>query len=499
MGDQAFGNGDPGMSHPDEMTVELYVLGSPEAGPGRQKLSEHFEACSSCRQLRDTITLFYRDLEGTPRGSETTARNLPARTRPDTPEVRPSATPVPRDRAQVFRVVETAFPVRAARWIMRHPVASTSATLGVVGMLIFLLLPRTTLFNAADTDPANFNVRGLMVQIVNRSDSVLWTEQVNGEYARELERQSEGESSPEVRMLFRDLDGDGTNEILQVMNPGRPAKISAGELLARSSDGGTLLWKYSASRRFNFPERTEGNTPDFGIRTIREGDFDNDGKPEVYVLTAHSHFPTWIAKLDGATGKELALFLHVGHIVRMTSADLDGDGVAELIISGRNNAFRRAFVAVLDPRAISGRGPATGPYFPAGIPPAAIRSYVLFPRTVVGDAIDDGTLIEMASAVDVNTAERYLRVSITETNDLHQRGSFTVVFDRSMNAVNFQTGDDFDLLSDSLRARGRVTGPSGQEYARQYLGGLRYFSGDSWATRTLSPHFGQNDPGQGTR
>ena len=35
-------------------------------------------------------------------------------------------------------------------------------------------------------------------------------------------------------------------------------------------------------------------------------------------------------------------------------------------------------MAVLDPRHISGRGPATEPYIPDGIPPAAIRSYVLF-------------------------------------------------------------------------------------------------------------------------
>ncbi len=489
-----------GEKHPDETTIELYVLGSPPEDEDMAWLAAHLEQCRSCGELHAAIREFYRDLDVETGSGETPPSGLPVPTRqPDSP-ARRVLRGMSGDGLPAGRMVETAFPIRMARWIVKHPVISTTTGLGAFGLMILSLLPAPGLFTApADTNPVNYRVEGVMVSIVNRADSVLMTEQVSKSYAAELVNQDDTPSRTPVRMLFADVDGNGRNEFLQVRNPGRPVDIPEADVLLRSLEEETPLWRYAAAKRFTFPGKTEGNAPDFGIRTIDAGDYDQDGVMEVYVLSVHTHFPSTLAKLNAATGAELELFLHIGHITVLQAADLDGDGVSELIIGGRNNAYRQAFVAVLDPRHMSGRGPATDPYLPDGILPAPIRSYVLFPRTIVGAAIDDGELSEHVTGIDVNRAENYLRVTVDEYNSAPVHASYTVVFDRTMNPINFQTGSEFDTLADSLDSRGLLPVPVDPAYQRNFLTNLMYLRGEEWTTRPLSKRFGQYPDPTGAR
>ncbi|HLB00755.1 MAG TPA: zf-HC2 domain-containing protein [Bacteroidota bacterium] len=50
------------MNHPDESSIELYVLGSPLGEEERARLLAHFDECPACRELYETIGQFYRDL-----------------------------------------------------------------------------------------------------------------------------------------------------------------------------------------------------------------------------------------------------------------------------------------------------------------------------------------------------------------------------------------------------------------------------------------------------
>jgi len=482
-----------GDKHPDETTIELYVLGSSPENEDMVWLEAHLAQCRSCGELHAAIREFYRDLDLETGPGGAPASGLPIPTRHPDSHLRHVPGKRSGDRLPAGRMVETAFPIRMARWIVKHPVISTTTGLGAFGLMILFLLPGPGIFTARrDTNPVNYRVEGVMVSIVNRADSVLMTERVSKSYAAELVNQDDTHSRTAVRILFVDVDGNGTNEFLQVRNPGRPVDIPVSDLLLRSPEKEIPLWRYEPVRRFSFPGKTEGNAPDFLIRTIDAGDYDRDGAMEVYVISVHTHFPSTLARLDAATGAEQGLFVHIGHINIMRAADLDGDGVSELIIGGRNNAYRHAFVAVLDPRHISGRGPATEPYIPDGIPPAAIRSYVLFPRTIVGAGIDDGELSEHVAGIDVNRAENYVRVTVDEYNSTPVHASYTVVFDQAMNPINFQTGSEFDTLADSLDRRGLLPVPVDADYQRSFLTQLLYLRGEEWTTRPLSTRFGQH-------
>jgi hypothetical protein len=179
-----------------------------------------------------------------------------------------------------------------------------------------------------------------------------------------------------ARSLLYDIDDDGETEVLFVAWSGGSAK---GLYCFRS--GGQLAWM-SPFGRTVVDDMGVVIVPDYApveLLVLRKARPDGG---RVVVLTQHrSNWPSQIAVLT-AQGEVVAEHWHAGPLWDMASADLERDGIEELLFGGLNLSCRHsrgaAVLFVLDFDFGSGQGPASAerPHFvthtPAGVPAAAL-------------------------------------------------------------------------------------------------------------------------------
>lgn len=136
--------------HINETKLELFIIGSKDIAAELKDIENHLAACPGCRELYDEMASFYEEVDKDFSASE----NLPA--------VKPhELTADRRSKLQreyweylTQRRTDLPFPHRAARWIIRHPYITGSASILFTGLLMVAAL---TLFNSAETKPKDLN------------------------------------------------------------------------------------------------------------------------------------------------------------------------------------------------------------------------------------------------------------------------------------------------------------------------------------------------------
>jgi hypothetical protein len=157
------------------------------------------------------------------------------------------------------------------------------------------------------------------------------------------------------RSLFAEIDDDGQAELLFVPWSGGKAK---GLYCFRS--GGQLAWMAPFGRTVT-DSLGVAIPPDYAptkLLVLRKPRKDGG---RIVVLSQHrSAWPTQISVWT-PQGQRVAEYWHAGPLWEMASADLDRDGVEELVFGGMNLSCRRsgpaAILLVLDSEFPSGQGP----------------------------------------------------------------------------------------------------------------------------------------------
>lgn len=340
------------MKHYTESEIELYVLNAPEVMDLHSKIESHLAECAGCKEVYDELASYYTDVQNQLKPD---GQLFPALR--DGVPVRPQRSVGKKYRDQpALREVEIAFPIRAARWLVRHPYISTGgfAAFAFLGMYLLLIAPATK-----DKNPVIGKLAGEMLIVQNRYGEVL--DEIHVGTATGLSYQIGGNFTK----CF-DVDGDGVNEILWVVlaadNPEGVGRVSC-----KSIEKNKILWTKSLRKAIIFPDDDENISDQYDSNTIEVGDIDKDGKPEVYILARNrSLYPGFLEKIDAFTGDSLSIYVHSGHLNSMKLADLDGDGFDEILLSGINNALQKGCFIVLDPKSMSGHGPAINEYIPDG-------------------------------------------------------------------------------------------------------------------------------------
>jgi hypothetical protein len=292
-------------------------------------------------------------------------------------------------------------------------------------------------------------------------------------------------------VTFFDIDGDALNEIFWLQWPDEKTENPA-MIYCKSVKEDSLQWSVPLRQTLHFPRKPDVTSDLFMPKHVAAGDFDRNGKAEIFVVACHDFFPSLVMKLNAKDGKELGNYVHIGHLSPMKFVDLDSDGITEILLCGTNNAFRQACVVALDPRFIAGHSPLAGDYALENYEPGLERAYMLIPKTIVGEAFPEESKFNEAKTMTIQESNRKIQVLIDDLVPLAstQRAALFGYWDFDLQAQSFGTLDNYDLMAETLFRESRISRLPDYEYFEAYNKTMRYWDGEGWQNQpVMNKHY----------
>jgi hypothetical protein len=229
------------------------------------------------------------------------------------------------------------------------------------------------------------------------------------------------------KCTFEDLDGNGRLETLFVHVPLDLGSVGA-KLVCFAEDG-SIKWEFVPGRTVS---DTTGRvyTPPYFISNVQIIPMP-DSLPRVLVSSNHYlHNPNQIAMLD-SDGVMVSEYWHSGHLLSVAHADLNGDGVQEILLAGVNNGFRQATMVIFDSRNVCGCSSQPGRQI-LDLPAGTEKAVVLFPRTCVSKEASYNRVVEM-----IVTRERRIMLAVAEgVSESKNPGVMIYELDFQLNVLN---------------------------------------------------------------
>jgi hypothetical protein len=466
--------------HLNEQKIELFFLNAPEVEVERAMIEAHIKQCPGCSGLYDDIVSYYKDVEA----DLAAQQNVGLILKQNFPTLSEQSLIKEFRQWVANREVNMALPVRVARWIVRHPYLSSCATVSFFGSLIAAMLAFNTpkISEPEDKNPTHAEFVGEMMIIKNKYGNKLYEERIGiksvkfyNDYLTQYSR---------APIAFIDVDGDGINEVIWT----EPVKIrnvaiskDNSVVKCKSIKKDKILWTDSLNRRLEFPNQNDYYTNNFIVRDIGAGDYDKDGKPEVYILTSHAAmFPAMLLKLNGGDGKELGNYVHPGHLFNLKYADINNDGITEIFTYGISNAFKEACICVLDPRFISGHAPLTDRYKVTGYTAGQEIAYILIPKTIIGKAVDRLTEWNTGNINEIYENNRTFVMSVLDCDTKLGGAGYQITFDFDFNITAIRGGDYYGILGKKLFQEGKIDRMPDEKYLEEYKKEIQYWDGDKF-------------------
>ncbi len=350
-----------------------------------------------------------------------------------------------------LRVIEpdrASLAMHAVRMVWRRK----SRTVALVSSTVLLLLGGWYILGRLDRDPMRVTYEGDRLMVMNRYGAAIATIQVGEATVIQWDRLT-SPWDPQHGYAFADVDGDGMKDIIYAQNDGSRIGGST-ELIARSLKDDRRLWARTIAPDYDFPERPDTRAGFFNINDLVVGDVDADSIPDLFVASSHTpSFPGMVQRLALGTGTVLQTYVSTGHMADITLADLDGDGSVELFMCGTNNAFNRAYLAMVDANAIDGCSPHTAAYRCIRPSTGIEKGYALLPRSILGATLGVDQKGNGALFVRVDSAHGEVTVCVNDNKGnvtpvpVKEGIILNFVFDRAMNPVTIMTGDSYDQVA----------------------------------------------------
>jgi len=372
--------------HPEEESLHRLALGSrPLEGESRRSIERHVAACALCREKLESLRTFYaavaRGIEGGPTerdrrlAAAVSAREAVA-LRGDAGELRKADQKTFETYAEVQVPSRPGAALRLFRAVRMYPTRSAGGAVLLVALalLVFSVLPARR-----DANPYFAEIRSYVLTVYNRESEILWTKPVPGvpDWGTNSQGPRVGED-PNRYLLVADIHGNGTNDIL-LTGDSYDGEYARDTVYCFDAAGG-LRWKSGAGDWVSFGPKdanrhSRGGVVDFTCLRRTPG-----APPQTFILWSQETFsPGKLAEVRPSDGTVLHSFFNKGGCCVLRHADIDGNGVEELLVGGVNDGFNKAFLAVLDPARIDGYAPVPAEYAPAGIGESPLLYYLLFP------------------------------------------------------------------------------------------------------------------------
>lgn len=193
-----------------------------------------------------------------------------------------------------------------------------------------------------EAQPARVTVADRFFDVFSADGIRLWTGEAKGHI-----------SQAEVA----DLLGDGKNEVVVGVAEGGS---DTGWILV-FDEKGRRLWSANTTMPFNYPEGGHGSGS--AVTALATGDLFQKGNRQIVVLSVDDQgwFQSLVSVFD-SDGALLSHYWHPGHLRKVAIGSPSPERAPRIIVSGRNNSFRRTgtflgCVFMLDPRGIKGEAP----------------------------------------------------------------------------------------------------------------------------------------------
>ena len=344
------------MKHYDEKTLDLYVLGCSQIEGEKGEIERHLSQCFSCKEIVEELRRGY-------------AVFLSPRLIGQGDETDSGITVLPRYPG-VFRPDRRVFQT-LRRSIWRHPVASA---LSGGTMMILLVLAYIAANPPKDLQPKDYQYdpQHNILKIRNANGATLWTLRS----PQVAETQGYDALYGGTSVLLSDLDQNGENEIITVLEPDSLGKRRAVSCFSRS---GVLRWKITLEHEVTFNGRYYPK--DEQVCDLKDFLNPSTGKREILASISHSHSPSAIVRIN-SLGKVEGELWHFGHMTRIQKLQTSGLGAQKYLVSGCNDDRELPSFALLEPEKIVGRQ--ENPLTPGfGYQPSeAVLQYVMAPRTL---------------------------------------------------------------------------------------------------------------------
>ncbi|MDD8025328.1 MAG: FG-GAP-like repeat-containing protein [Acidobacteriota bacterium] len=346
------------------------------------------------------------------------------------------------------------------------------AVLAVLGIFAFFGIRALT----ADREPADFRIDGSLLVIQNKAKKDLWPfdtklADLSSEAAyrqkfqiRKLDETKGLRFSP--MLAIKDIDGDGHKEVLFV--PHTDSSENSRTIYCFDHRG-KQRWQFDGGK-----EIVGGNKLfSWDYQTYFEThDINGDGRMEIIVLSEqHTGWPTQLVILS-CDRRILGEYWNSGRIIDLVLSDIDDDGYRDLLIGGVNNEYRKAFIAVLDPRHMAGASPNSGNYDWPSLPDGTERAYVLLPWTDIDPVNDVHAILKTIVILDNGR----IRSQIFRTN---------LEFDldpRTLACLDVTLSGLFKLKHEEAVRAGDTHSTLDDAYCENIKHGLLYWTGRDWTS-----------------
>jgi len=379
----------------------------------------------------------------------------------------------------------------AAWWLWRRRLL-----VGLAAVVAALLLTIAVLLSPPiDLHPVTATYEGEVLIVRNRYNAVLDEVPVGPGTVEYMRRKSHG-GGDDLLHGFADVDGNGQDDLVYGVLPGAETAPTS-HVYARALRSRTILWDAPVAETLHFPGSPDDTDAGFSLSSIILGRPDTSATTAVFLTANNLFFPALLRRLDFQSGTTLATYVHIGHIASaLYTPKLDNGGGPALLCCGINNAFRRPFLAVFDPRFIDGHSPAQGSYMPAGLRPGLEKYYLLLPETIIGAAYHFKRKSASAVRMEFRSADRNFFVqvddvpSVLDDDGRVMSALFYVYFDSKLRPIAVSTEESYDMLATRLAAQKIIPAVPDKRYFEEYMRGIEYWDGDRWVgTPTINRHY----------
>lgn len=231
--------------------------------------------------------------------------------------------------------------------------AAVIAAAVLAGVLVAVLLPKLRLLWA---EPASARFENGVLVAYDDQGRELWRRRAEppGDVPGAML------SAPHSRIVASDFNGDGAREVLalEVFESANPVDSSlvARDLISLTSSAGRLIWRHKPE--FGLLDSNGLPFPDeWGILALLAASV--GPQERLWVAAGHrTRFPGVLAEVT-PNGSLKMLFANHGHVHSI--AAVEAEGRQWLVVGGATNAFKGAFIALLDPAKGFAKAPDGGP------------------------------------------------------------------------------------------------------------------------------------------
>lgn len=377
---------------------------------------------------------------------------------------------------------------RISRYYLRRAWEQKFSIAGVVVIVLLLMIIARLWYGPIDKNPVNGVFKGEHLFVENQYGQTIAQLDAGYRSDRDAESHSSDGSSPQVQ--FVDINDDNINEVIWSTNSSRGGRTTE-YFKCWSVTGDSLVWQRAAKFDMNFPRKSGMVDDNFFILELAQETLRNDKTYIVGRLTMREMFPGLIVLIDPSTGEMKSKYAHTGQISGMELVDITGNEIRELIMTGMNNAFTKAFVGALNLQNIKGHSPLQGDYEIEGFEPAHELHYLLIPKTKVGQYFDPIERYNSAGYINVSKEDSLFSVWIRDGQASAFEGierSLRIIahFDFNFKPRGFSTSDQYDIVAEELYQEGKIDTVPDYEYFEAFKDSILYWDGDQF---TLSKNW----------